>query len=89
MILGVVVGGFGAVGCSTLSMDAPERTFSLPNDTGRPRLVHRCDWLDDCRSPRKGELVQPGESLEFKIYAEPTRSEPMWSPIWRKGRSVA
>jgi hypothetical protein len=55
-------------------MDAPERALSLPNDTGGPRLMRRCDSLNDCRSPEKGKLVQPGESFEFDIYADEERA---------------
>jgi len=62
-----------AVGCAPLGGD-PERTFTLPNNTGSPRLVHRCDWLDDCRSAKKGDLVPPGESFKFEIYADEERA---------------
>jgi hypothetical protein len=68
-----IVGGLVAVGCN-YRMDAPERALSLPNDTSGPRLVRRCDGLDDCRSPEKGKLVQPGESFEFDIYADEERA---------------
>jgi hypothetical protein len=65
--------GSVAVGCS-YSMDSPERSLSLPNDTSGPRLVRLCDGLDDCRSPDEGVLVQPGESFEFDIYADEERA---------------
>ena len=76
LIVAVVVGGgFVAVGCSTNFMGGDhERTFSLPNDTSGSRLVRRCDWLDDCRSPEKGSLVEPGETFEFDIYADEERA---------------
>jgi hypothetical protein len=81
LIVAVVVGGFVAVGCSTNFMGGdPERTFSLPNDTSGPRLVRRGDWLDDCLSPEKGNLVQPGESFEFDIYADEERAYVVASP---------
>lgn len=65
------VGSSVAGGCSTQIMGAdPERTFSLPNNTAGPRLVRRCERVDDCRSPEKGKLIQPGESLEFDAYAD-------------------
>lgn len=73
-ITGLVVVGLVAAGCSAYSMDAPERTVSLPNETSGPRLVSRCDSLDDCLSPDKGKLVQPGESFEFDIYADEERA---------------
>jgi hypothetical protein len=72
-IAALVVGGLVGAGCDTQFMDDPERTLSLPNDTGGPRLVRRCDWLDDCRSPGKGELVQPGDSFVFKVFADEER----------------
>jgi hypothetical protein len=60
-------------GCAVLG-DDPKRTFSLPNNTGDPRLVRRCDDESDCRSPDEGELVQPGESLDFKLYMDEDRT---------------
>jgi hypothetical protein len=69
IVVVLVFGGFVAVGC----MDHPERTFSLPNDTSGPRLVRRCDSVDDCRSPPRSNLVQLGESFEFDIYADQER----------------
>jgi hypothetical protein len=72
-IVAVVALGSVAMGCS-YSMDSPERSLSLPNDTSGPRLVRRCDGLDDCRSPEKSHLVQPGESFEFDIYADEERA---------------
>jgi hypothetical protein len=72
-IMALVVVGSVAVGCS-FCLDCPERTLSLPNDTSGPRLVRRCDGLDDCRSPESGRVVQPGESFEFDIYADEDRA---------------
>jgi hypothetical protein len=72
-IVALVVVGTVAVGCR-YSMDSPERTLSLSNDTSGLRLVRRCDGLDDCRSPEEGDLVQPGESFEFDIYADEERA---------------
>jgi hypothetical protein len=54
--------------------DAPKRTFSLPNDTGGPRLVRRCEDVDECWSPDDGRLVQPGESFDFKLYYDEDRT---------------
>jgi len=73
-IMALVVFGSVAVGCSAYSMNSPERTFSLPNETSGLRLVSRCAALDDCRSPDKGKRVQPGESFEFDIYADEKRA---------------
>ena len=73
-ITALVVIGSVAAGCSGYSMSSPERSLSLPNDTSGPRLVSRCDALDDCRSPDKGKRVQPGESFEFDIYADEERA---------------
>jgi hypothetical protein len=77
-----VVAVFVVGGCAVA--DDPKRTFSLPNETGDPRLVRRCDAgiTDpddfarefDCRNPDKGELVQPGESLDFKLYLDEDRT---------------
>jgi hypothetical protein len=72
-IAGLVVVGSVAVACS-YSMDSPERTISLPNDTSGPLLVRRCEALDDCGSPEKGVLVESGESFEFEIYADEERA---------------
>jgi hypothetical protein len=70
-IVALVSVGSVATGCSTKFMQGdPERTFSLPNNTHGPRLLRRCDWVDDCRSPDKGKLVRPGESFEFDAYAD-------------------
>jgi hypothetical protein len=74
ILVALIVGGFVAVGCSSYRMDAPERTFSLPNDTSGPRLVRRCDWVDDCRSPGEGRLVQLGKAFAFDIYADEERA---------------
>ena len=61
-------------GCTALG-DDPKRTFSLPNNTGEPRLVRRCpDDESDCRSPDEGDLVQPGESLDFELYFDEDRT---------------
>jgi hypothetical protein len=63
-------------GCAVLG-DDPKRTFSLPNDTGDPRLVSRChgsERVPVCRSPDKGDLVEPGESFEFKVYFDESRT---------------
>jgi hypothetical protein len=65
--------GLAAAGC-TLFGDDPKRTFSLPNDTGGPRLVRRCNLIDDCRFPKEGEIVQPGESFEFRVYPDEERA---------------
>jgi hypothetical protein len=48
--------------------DDPKRTISLPNDTGGPRVMLRCERADECRIPDRGELVQPHESFDFKLY---------------------
>jgi hypothetical protein len=72
ILAALVVGGFVTVGCS-YRLDDPERTVSLLNDTNGARLVRRCDGLDDCRSPEKGEVVQPGESFAFDIHADEER----------------
>ena len=60
------------VGCAYL--DDPKRTFSLPNDTGAPRLVSRCPTSEGCQSADEGELVQPGESFDFKVYFDESRT---------------
>ena len=58
--------------------DDPKRTFSLPNDTNGSRLLRRCEEEPfstfDCRSPDKGELIQPGESLDLKLYLGEART---------------
>ena len=64
----LVVGGCYVMG------DDPKRAFSLPNDTGGPRLVRRCDDEFDCRSPDKGERVHPGKSLDFEVYFDEDRT---------------
>jgi hypothetical protein len=65
------------VGCAALG-DDPKRSFSLPNHTGDARLVRRCHGSERvperCRSPDEGELVQPGESLDFKLYFDEDRT---------------
>jgi len=73
IIAALVVGGLVAVGCS-YRMEHPERSLSLPNDASSPRFVSRCDSLDDCRSPKKAEIVQPGQSFEFDIHADEERA---------------
>jgi hypothetical protein len=62
-----------ASGCAAIG-DDPKRTFSLPNDTDEPRLVRRCEDVDECRSPDEGELVQPQESFDFKLYYDEERT---------------
>jgi hypothetical protein len=69
----VLIVGSVAVGCG-YSMDSRERSLSLQNDTNGPRLVRRCDGLDDCRSLDEGVFVKPGESFEFDIYADEERA---------------
>ena len=59
-------------GCAV--SDDPKRTFLLPNDTGAPRLLSRCPTTEGCQSAEKGELVRPGESIEFKVYFDESRS---------------
>jgi hypothetical protein len=53
--------------------DDPKRAFSLPNDTGAWRLIHRCE-APDCRSLSDRELVRSGESLDFKLYYDEDRT---------------
>src|SRR5687767_5084730 len=52
----------------------PQRTFSLPNNTDGPRLTRRCEDVDGCQSPDEGELVQPQESFDFKLYHDEDRT---------------
>lgn len=54
--------------------DDPKRTLSLANDTGGPRLMRRCEYVDECRSSDDGELVQPRESFDFKLYYDEDRT---------------
>jgi hypothetical protein len=54
--------------------DDPKRTFSLPNDAEGPRLMRRCEYVDECRTPDKGEFVQPRESFDFKLYYDEDRT---------------
>jgi hypothetical protein len=54
--------------------DDPKRAFSLPNDTEGPRLLRRCEYEEECRSPDEGELVQPRESFDFKLYLDEPRT---------------
>lgn len=60
-------------GCATIG-DDPKRTFSLPNDTGGPRLVRLCEDVGACRSPDQGELVQPDGSFDFELYYDEDRT---------------
>jgi hypothetical protein len=60
-------------GCAVLG-DDPKRTISLPNDTGAPRLVSRCRVSDGCQSPGEANPVQPGQSLDFKLYFDESRT---------------
>jgi hypothetical protein len=54
--------------------DDPKRTFSLPNDTAGLRVMLRCERADECRTPDRGELVQPHESFDFKLYLDEDRT---------------
>jgi hypothetical protein len=54
--------------------DDPKRTISLPNDTAAPRVVLLCERADECRTPERGELVQPHESFDFKLYLDEDRT---------------
>lgn len=72
VLIGATLLAVLVVGGCYVNGDDPKRTFSLPNDTGGPRLVRRCDAFE-CRSPDKGELVQPRESLDFKLYLDESR----------------
>ena len=54
--------------------DDPKRTLSLANDTEGPRLMRRCESVDECRSSDDGELVQPRESFDFKLYYDEGRT---------------
>jgi hypothetical protein len=54
--------------------DDPTRTISLPNDTGAPRVLLRCQRADECQTPVTGELVQPRESFDFKLYLDEDRT---------------
>ena len=76
MLLPLVASGATvlAVGGCTVLGDDPKRTFSLPNETGDPRLVRRCDNEFDCQNPDEGELVQPRESLDFELYFDEVRT---------------
>lgn len=75
---GLAIGAVLAVvlvvgGCAVLG-DDPKRTFSLPNDTGVPHIVSRCPASERCRSPDNGELVKPGESFDFDVYFDESRT---------------
>jgi hypothetical protein len=69
-----LVVGLTAAACSANPRDTPERSFSLPNNAGSSRDVRRCEWVDDCRSPKKGETVEPGDSFDFDMYADEERA---------------
>jgi hypothetical protein len=69
----VLLVSFASAGCTLLG-DDPSRTFSLPNDAAGARLVRRCNEVDDCRFPKKREIVQPGESFEFEVYVDEERA---------------
>jgi hypothetical protein len=36
--------------------------------------MRRCEYVDECRSPDKGELVEPRESFDFKLYYDEDRT---------------
>jgi hypothetical protein len=83
LLAALVVGGYFAyehfvrdtpTGKDFAIWDDPKRTFSLPNDAGGARLVRRCERVDDCRSPDEGQLVQPRESFDFKLYYDEDRT---------------
>jgi hypothetical protein len=82
LLAALVVGGYvahkhfvrGVNGDDFAIWDDPKRTFFLPNDTGGPRLMRRCEYVDECRSPDAGELVQPRESFDFKLYYDEDRT---------------
>jgi hypothetical protein len=63
-----------ATGCSANLRDRPERSFSLTNEARSPRIVRRCVEIYDCVSPRKGPIVQPGDSFDFDLYADESRA---------------
>jgi hypothetical protein len=71
ILVSLAIGCFVAVGCSTQIMGGdPERSLTLPNNTSGPRMLFRCDSVDDCRSPGKGKLVRRGDAFEFDAYAD-------------------
>jgi hypothetical protein len=83
LLAALVVGGYlafehfnsrGVRGDDFAVFDDPKRTISLPNDTGAPRLMRRCEWVDECRSPDQGDLVQTRESFDFKLYYDEDRT---------------
>ena len=83
LLVALVVGGYFAyrhfvrdtpTGKDFAIWDDPKRTVSLPNDTGGPRLMRRCDGVDECQSSDGGELVEPRESFDFKLYYDEDRT---------------
>ena len=79
LLAALVIGGYVAFehfkrGDDFAIYDDPKRTISLPNDAGEPRVMLRCEWVDECRSADRGELVQPGEFFEFKLYNDEDRT---------------
>jgi hypothetical protein len=37
-------------------------------------MLSRCPTTEDCQSPERGELVQPGDSFDFKVYFDESRT---------------
>jgi hypothetical protein len=83
LLAGLVVGGYFVrehfmrdtpSGKDFAIWDDPKRTFSLSNDTDGPRVVLRCARADECRTQDRGELVQPDESFDFKLYLDEDRT---------------
>jgi hypothetical protein len=73
ILMSLVVGSMAA-GCSPNLRDRPERSFSLTNEARSARIVRRCGEIDNCKSPRKGSTVQPGDSFDFDLYADESRA---------------